>query len=201
MNTSQEHSTSLNSVPCAHFRVSPRDCAIHSFRWVDFADFGLVGFRFFVRWVKKMWAFCQWDYRSFTVCLVVRKAILRDARGDMLFAPYGHHVPSWERIQGYFSPTHLGSWKMCIFYSLDRQSEHFFWVYAKADFVTRTLLCWLPTGTPWLLMSDDASIFCERKKRVHNNTFTAPNCFFLFFTYPHACMRAQQLNHFACQDV
>jgi hypothetical protein len=48
----QEHSTSMNSVPCAYFRVSLRDCAIHSSRWVDFADFGLMGFRFFVRLVK-----------------------------------------------------------------------------------------------------------------------------------------------------
>jgi hypothetical protein len=27
----------------------------------------------------------------------------------------------------------------------------------------------LPMGTPWLLMSDDASVFCARKKRVNNN--------------------------------
>jgi hypothetical protein len=57
MHTLQEHSTSLNSVPCAYFRVSLRNCAIHSSRWVDFADFGLVGFRFFIRWVKMMRAF------------------------------------------------------------------------------------------------------------------------------------------------
>jgi hypothetical protein len=49
----QEHSTSMNSVPCAYFRVSLHDYAIHSSRWVDFADFGLVGFRFFV-WLVKM---------------------------------------------------------------------------------------------------------------------------------------------------
>jgi hypothetical protein len=55
--TLQEHSTSLNSVPCAYFRVSLRDCAIHSSGWVDFADFGLVGFRFFVRLLKMMRAF------------------------------------------------------------------------------------------------------------------------------------------------
>ena len=47
----------LNSVPCAYFRVSLRDCAIHSSRWVNFADFGLVGVRFFVRLVKMMRAF------------------------------------------------------------------------------------------------------------------------------------------------
>jgi hypothetical protein len=47
----------MNSVPCAYFKVSLRDCAIHSSRWVDFADFCLVGFRFFVRLVKTMRAF------------------------------------------------------------------------------------------------------------------------------------------------
>ena len=55
--TLQEHSTSLNSVPCAYFRVSLRHCAIPSSKWVDLADFGLVGFRFFVRLVKMMRAF------------------------------------------------------------------------------------------------------------------------------------------------
>ncbi len=55
--TLQEHSTSLNSVPWAYFRVSLRDCAIHSSRWVDFADFGLMGFRLFVRLVKILRAF------------------------------------------------------------------------------------------------------------------------------------------------
>jgi hypothetical protein len=44
----------------------------------------------------------------------------------------------------------------------------FFRVNVKADFVTSTLLCGLPMGTPWLLVSDDARIFCSRKKRVNN---------------------------------
>jgi hypothetical protein len=55
--TLQEHSTSLNSVPCAYFRVCLRNCAIYSSRWTDFAVFGLMGFRFFVRLVKMMRAF------------------------------------------------------------------------------------------------------------------------------------------------
>jgi hypothetical protein len=55
--TLQEHSTSMNSAPCAYFRVSLRNCAIHLSRWVDFADFGLVGFCFFVRLVKMIRAF------------------------------------------------------------------------------------------------------------------------------------------------
>jgi hypothetical protein len=62
------------------------------------------------------------------LCLGVRSATLRGVRNAMLFAPYGHHVPSWERIQGYFSPTRWGICllKMCIFYSLDRRSEYVF---------------------------------------------------------------------------
>jgi hypothetical protein len=38
----------------------------------------------------------------------------------------------------------------------------------KAHFVTSILICGLPMGTPWLLVSDDASIFCERKKQLNN---------------------------------
>jgi hypothetical protein len=44
-------------VPWTYFRVSLRDCASHSSRWVDFADFGLVGFCFFVRLVNILRAF------------------------------------------------------------------------------------------------------------------------------------------------
>jgi hypothetical protein len=73
-------------------------------------------------------SFYQWDHRSFMVCSGVRKRRFRDVRSDMLFAPYGHHVPSWERIQGYFSPTHGGICllKTCIIYSFDHRSEYFF---------------------------------------------------------------------------
>jgi hypothetical protein len=52
-----QYSTSMNSVPFAYFRVFLRDWVIHSSRSVDFADFGLVGFHFFVRLVKMMRAF------------------------------------------------------------------------------------------------------------------------------------------------
>jgi hypothetical protein len=92
--TLQEHNTILNSVPYAYFRVSLRDCAIHSSRWVDFANFGLVGFHFFVRLVKMMRAFVCETTARLPVCSGVRKAVLRDVRTDILFSPYGHHVPS-----------------------------------------------------------------------------------------------------------
>jgi hypothetical protein len=52
--TLQKHGISLNGVPCAYFMVSLRVCAIHSSGWVDFADFGLVGFGFFCSISKKM---------------------------------------------------------------------------------------------------------------------------------------------------
>jgi hypothetical protein len=55
--TLQEHSTSLDSVPCVYFWVSLRDCAIHSSGWVEFADFGSMGFRFFVQLVMMVRAF------------------------------------------------------------------------------------------------------------------------------------------------
>jgi hypothetical protein len=55
--TLQEHSTSLNSVPRAYFRVCLRDCAIHSSGWVEFAEFGSMEFCFFVQLVKMVRAF------------------------------------------------------------------------------------------------------------------------------------------------
>jgi hypothetical protein len=80
----------MNGVPCAYFGVSLRDCAIHSSRWVDFADFGLMGVRFCVRLVKMMQAFIN----ETTARSGVGQATLRGVRIDMLFASYGHHVPS-----------------------------------------------------------------------------------------------------------
>jgi hypothetical protein len=77
--TLQEHGTSLNSVPCAYFRVSLRDCAIHSSRWVDFTDFGLVGLRFFVRSVS----FVAETTARLRCALVFVKSVCV----DMLFAP------------------------------------------------------------------------------------------------------------------
>jgi hypothetical protein len=72
--TLQEHSMCPNSVPCAHFRVSLHDYIIHSSRCIDFAGFGLVGFRFFISNGEAVASFCQWDYNSFTVLWDVREA-------------------------------------------------------------------------------------------------------------------------------
>ncbi len=93
-----------------------------------FRRFWFGGVSFFCSIGKDDASFYQWDHRSFTVFPGVCKPTLRDVRVDMRFAPYGHHVPSWERIQGCFSPTHWGICllKMCIFYSLNRRSEYFF---------------------------------------------------------------------------
>jgi hypothetical protein len=93
-----------------------------------FRRFWFGGVSFFCSIGRDDASFCLRDHRSFTVCSGVRKVMLRDVRYDILFAPYGHHVPSLERIQGYFTPTHWGLCllKMCIFYSLDRRSEYLF---------------------------------------------------------------------------
>jgi hypothetical protein len=39
------------------------------------------------------------------------------------------------------------------------------------------------------------------KNESTKNVYATSNRFFLFFTYPHACMRAQQPNHFVFQNV
>ncbi len=44
-------------------------------------------------------------------------------------------------------------------------------------------------------------ILRAKKNELTINTHATRNRFFLFFTYPHACMRAQQPNHFAFHDV
>jgi hypothetical protein len=40
-----------------------------------------------------------------------------------------------------------------------------------------------------------------KKNKLTINTYATSNRFFLFFTYPYACMRAQQPNHFVFQDM
>jgi hypothetical protein len=120
------------------------------------------------------------------VCSGVRKDMLRDVRYDILFAPYGHHVPPWERIQGYFSPTHWGICllKMSVFYSLDRRSEFLFRAYVKADFVTSTPLCRLPMGTPWLLVRRDLSKWVREKKTRFLSTLSKVTTFSLLSHAP-----------------
>jgi hypothetical protein len=92
--TLQEYTASLHSVPCAYFKVSLRECTIPSSRWVHFAGFSLVGFRFFCSIGEDVVSFCQGEYRSCTVILGVCVARFRGVRSELLFAPYGHHVPS-----------------------------------------------------------------------------------------------------------
>jgi hypothetical protein len=110
--STQEHSTSMNSAPCAYFRVFLRDCAIHSSRWVDFADFGLMGFRFFVLLVNMMRAFinkitarlrCVWVFvklRSIayaTICCLPHMAIMcHHERGSKnIFRPHTEAFSCW----------------------------------------------------------------------------------------------------------
>jgi hypothetical protein len=134
----------------------------------------------------------------------VRGARLRDVRSDMLFSPYGHHVPSWERIQGYFSPTHerICSVYMCIFNPLDHRGEQFFgYTWKRTSWRARRC-----TGCPWgrhgLLVSNVASIFCARKKKKKkkklNNKYLCDKLppFSDFKNLPrrHACLRAKPLH-------
>ena len=71
----------------------------------------------------------------------------------------------------------------------------FFGVNVKADFVTSTLLCGLPMGTPWLLVSDDACILRAKKNELTINTYATSNRFFLFHIPPrmHARTTAEPL--------
>ena len=89
--TLREQSTSLNSVPCAYFRVSLRDCV----------DFGLVGFRFFPQLVQMMRAFvnettarlrCVWVFVKLhsvayvSICCLPHMAIMfHHERGSRIF--------------------------------------------------------------------------------------------------------------------
>jgi hypothetical protein len=59
-----------------------------------FRRFWFGGVSFFCSIGEDDASFYQRDHRSFMVCSGVRKDTLRDVRFDILFAPYGHHVPS-----------------------------------------------------------------------------------------------------------
>jgi hypothetical protein len=113
----------MKSVPCAYFRVSLRDCAMHSSRWVDFAGFGSVRFRFFVQLVKMVRAFINETTARLRCVWVFVK--LRSVAYVSTLPHIAIMCHRWERIQGYFSLTHWGICllKMCIFYSLDRRSD------------------------------------------------------------------------------
>jgi hypothetical protein len=159
------------------------------FRWFWF---GWVSF--FCSIGKDDVSFYQWDYRSFTVCSGVCKPTLRGVRYDILFAPYGHHVPSWERIQGYFSPTHWGICllKTCIFYSLDRRSKYFFaHTWKRTSWRARRY-----AGCPWGRhgCSWDAIWVnrCAKRKRALSNHLCRSNDFFVVKACTLVHMRVRQ---------
>ena len=163
-----------------------------------FRRFWFGGVSFFCSIGKDDASFYQGDHRSFTVCSGVRETGLRDVRVDMLFAPYGHHARSWERIQGYFSPTHWGICllRMCIFYSLDRRSEYFFARMWKRTSWRARRYAGCPWGRHGCSWATRQVYFAREKNELTINTFATSNRFFLFFTYPHACMPVKQPNHF-----
>jgi hypothetical protein len=103
--TLQERSTSVNSIPCAYFRVFLHDCAIHSSSFVGFAGLGLVGVHFFVRLVKILRSFlseataCLRCFRVFgklgsvtyaAICCLFRMAIMfhQDKGFKDIFRPH-----------------------------------------------------------------------------------------------------------------
>ena len=57
---------------------------------------------------------------------------------------------------------------------------------------------WGRHGCSWATMR---VYFAREKNELTINTYATSNRFFLFFTYPHACMRAQQPSHFVFQNV
>jgi hypothetical protein len=192
MNTLQEHGMSLNSVPCAYFRVSLRDCAIRSSRWVDLADFGLVWFRFFVRWVRMMQAFVNettarlrwvrvfvklYSVTYVAICCLPHMAIVcHHERGSTdIFCP--HTESSTCGSCAFFIPWTAGVNIFSDVRESGLRDEHAAMRVAHGDAMVAD-------------MSDNVSVFCARKNELTITTFTAPNRFFLFFTYPHACMRA-----------
>jgi hypothetical protein len=62
-------------------------------------------------------------------------------------------------------------------------------------------LCAWTAGSPWLLVSDDARIFCARKKNVFFNYPSGSNDFLVFLIYPPIYMRVHQPNHFEFEYV
>jgi hypothetical protein len=124
----QEHSTSMNSVPCAYFRVSLRDCAIHASRWVDFADFGYVGFRFYVRLVKMMRAFID-ETTARLRCVWVFVKLRSVAYAPISVCPIWPSCAIMRNDPRVFPPhtlRHLFVEGVYFFYSLDRRSEYVF---------------------------------------------------------------------------
>jgi hypothetical protein len=156
-----------------------------------FRRFWFGGVSFFCSIGKDNVSFYQWDYRSFTVCSGVCKPMLRGVRNDLLFAPYGHHVPSWERIQGIFSPTHWGICllKTCTFYSLDRRSKYFFaHTWKRTSWRARRY-----AGCPWGRSWDAIWVNkCAKKKRALFNHLCRSDDFFVVKACTPVHMRMRQ---------
>ena len=153
--TLQEHSTSLNSVPFAYFRISLRDCAILSFKWVDFADFCLVGFRFFVRLVKMMRAFVNETtarLRCVRVFVTLRSVACAPICCLSRMAIVSHHERGSKDT---FHPhTEAFACRRCAFFIPWTAGVKIFSGVVKADFVTSMLL-WVAHG--------DAMVARERR--------------------------------------
>jgi hypothetical protein len=141
-----------------------------------FRRFRFGGVSFFCSTGKDYTSFCQWDYRSFT-CVRVCSGVVGCSWS---YTPWRTHrypvCPIWpscaitiEDPRLFFAHTLRHLLVEDVNFLFHGPPEWtFFWVYVKADFETSTLICRLPMGTPWVLVSDDASICCARKRRVNN---------------------------------
>jgi hypothetical protein len=202
--TLQEHSMSLNSVPCAYFRVSLRDCAIHSSGWVDFAGFCLVGFGFFVRSVKIMRAFVN-ETTARLRCVRVFVKLYSLTYAPISRFPHLAIMCHHERGSKDIFCTHteafacwkyefLIPWTAGVIFHLGvsesgLRDEHADMRVVHGDaMVARERRC-------------EFILHAKKKNELTMNIYATSNRFFLFFTYPHACIRAQQPDHFVFQDV
>jgi len=204
--TLQEHSLSMNSVPWAYFRISLRDCAIHSSRRVHLADFGLVWFCFFVRWIKMMRAFVkETTARLRCVRLFVKLYSVMYVAICCLphMAIVCHHQRGSTDI---FRPrTESSACGRCAFLFLGPLEWTCFQVYVKADLVTSTLLwpvCpWGRHGCSWATMRVCSA---REKNGLTKKTIRHLTAFFCFSHTPtHACARKSRttLCFKACKSV
>jgi hypothetical protein len=132
------------------------------------------------------------------VCSVVRKASLRDVRGDN-YLPHMAIVCHHERgSTDIFRPhTESSACGRCAFFTPWTAGEKIFSGVRESGLRDEHAAMRVAHGDAMVAMV----YFAREKNEFTITTFTAPNRFFLFFTYPHVCRRAQQPNHFAFQDV
>jgi len=144
---------------------------------------GLVGFRFLVQLVNEfcellsvrpahvfvvfgcLWGDARWRTHRYSVCTIWPSYAITRQDSSRIFA----------HILRHFLVGDLH------FYSLGPLGWTVFRMYVKADIVWSTAVCGLHMGSQKLLLSDDESIFCTRKKKSYKHIpirhVTAFHCF------------------------